>query len=75
MCKWRQVRHNYTVCGHVWDIPQEEILCQSTRCKFSPQHPQNCGPNCRQTCWQYHQFPEQHTRTIAGRCPRCTQGS
>ncbi|KAJ6596863.1 hypothetical protein DFH09DRAFT_1132934 [Mycena vulgaris] len=72
MCRWRQVQHTYTGCGHIYQVPNQEILCESARCKFSPAHPKKCGPNCSSTCWQYHQFPEQHVLTIAGRCPRCT---
>ncbi|KAJ6473832.1 hypothetical protein C8R45DRAFT_835260 [Mycena sanguinolenta] len=30
-----------------------KVKCASTRCKFSPNHPANCGPPiCRQTCNQ-----------------------
>ncbi|KAJ7343513.1 hypothetical protein B0H14DRAFT_3122117 [Mycena olivaceomarginata] len=76
MCKWRQVRHHYTAegCGHIWEIPNEEIKCASIQCIFSDYHPRTCvGQRCRQSCWQYHQFPEQHTRTIAAKCPNCAR--
>ncbi|KAJ6524593.1 hypothetical protein DFH09DRAFT_186012 [Mycena vulgaris] len=71
MCKWRLVSNDYTGCGHVYSLPGEEIHCENIHCKFSPNHPRDCGRNCRRTCSQYHQFPEQHTRTIGGRCPSC----
>ncbi|KAK7014886.1 hypothetical protein R3P38DRAFT_1416703 [Favolaschia claudopus] len=47
-----RVKHNYTACGHIWELPQEEIKCESTQCIFSDYHPRNCGPRCRDTCWQ-----------------------
>ncbi|KAI0082410.1 hypothetical protein K474DRAFT_1655177 [Panus rudis PR-1116 ss-1] len=71
MCKWRRVRLFYTKCGHGVNLPDEEIKCESTTCIFSPNHPNNCGPNCKRTCWQYHQYPEQFTRQIQDRCAEC----
>ncbi|KAJ7774797.1 hypothetical protein B0H16DRAFT_74831 [Mycena metata] len=56
MCKWRQGRHNYTGCGHVWDVSPEEIKCDSTRCKFSSKHPSRCGPNCTTSEWSIANF-------------------
>ncbi|KAJ7219245.1 hypothetical protein GGX14DRAFT_435284, partial [Mycena pura] len=75
MCRWRQVQHHYTDCPHFVELPDEEIKCDSTECKFSPCHPDDCtGSSCRRTCWQYRQFPEQHNRTFRGKCSRCTEG-
>ncbi|ETW85102.1 hypothetical protein HETIRDRAFT_243529, partial [Heterobasidion irregulare TC 32-1] len=38
-----------------------QIECESTTCKFSRNHPNNCRPpTCKNTCWQYRQFPEQY---------------
>ncbi|KAJ6503756.1 hypothetical protein C8R45DRAFT_780908, partial [Mycena sanguinolenta] len=63
------VRNLYLRCGHAETLvsscmptssifPQlifmlSKVKCASTRCKFSPNHPANCGPpTCRQTCNQ-----------------------
>ncbi|KAJ7285863.1 hypothetical protein C8J57DRAFT_650746 [Mycena rebaudengoi] len=62
MCRWRQVQNTYAGCGHVYQLPDQEIHCDSVKCKFSPYHPRNCGPSCSTTCWQYRQFPEQFAR-------------
>ncbi|RDB21342.1 hypothetical protein Hypma_011577 [Hypsizygus marmoreus] len=71
MCKWRQVQHIFTLCNHVYSLPDEMIRCDDRWCKFSTTHPSNCGPNCKNTCWQYRQFPEQYNRTIARLCYAC----
>ncbi|KAI0787025.1 hypothetical protein BC629DRAFT_1514431 [Irpex lacteus] len=61
MCKMRRVRNVYK-CGHAIN----EIKCESTRCKFSPMHPPDCRPpQCTQTCWQYHQYPEQYCKSLS----------
>ncbi|TFK45072.1 hypothetical protein BDQ12DRAFT_674085 [Crucibulum laeve] len=73
MCKWRQVRDIYVRCGHTYALPDELIPCVDRFCKFSETHPRDCGPNCRTTCWQYRQFPEQYDRTLDRQCPSCQQ--
>ncbi|KAJ7632589.1 hypothetical protein FB45DRAFT_912865 [Roridomyces roridus] len=70
MCRYRRVQHTYTICNHTYQLPEVEIKCGETTCKFSPNHPRNC-PNCTETCWQYHQYPEQPVRTIRSMCPNC----
>ncbi|KAH7911564.1 hypothetical protein BJ138DRAFT_902864 [Hygrophoropsis aurantiaca] len=66
MCYWRRVRNTYKVCGHVINLPDEEIKCDLPSCKFSRKHPPNCGPpHCSKTCWQYHQYPQQYSMSVA----------
>ncbi|KAF8228193.1 hypothetical protein L208DRAFT_1146822, partial [Tricholoma matsutake] len=50
-----------------------QIQCDDRFCKFSTTHPDNCSPNCLQTCWQYRQFPEQYNRTLDRVCPACAR--
>ncbi|KAF8980790.1 hypothetical protein BDQ17DRAFT_1380381 [Cyathus striatus] len=69
MCRLRQVVEIYALCGHRYAL----IRCEDRFCKFSVTHPGNCGPDCRKTCWQYRQFPEQYDRTIQRLCPNCQQ--
>ncbi|KZT29273.1 hypothetical protein NEOLEDRAFT_587162 [Neolentinus lepideus HHB14362 ss-1] len=72
MCFYRRVRNVYLRCGHAINLPEEEIKCDSVRCKFSPNHPSTCvPPSCTQTCWQYHQFPQQYAPNIDDLCPNC----
>ncbi|GLB34981.1 putative cyclin family protein [Lyophyllum shimeji] len=59
MCRWRQVQHIFALCNHVYNVPDEMIQCDDRWCKFSTTHPADCGPNCKNTCWQYRQFPQQ----------------
>ncbi|KAF8077974.1 hypothetical protein FPV67DRAFT_1463679 [Lyophyllum atratum] len=61
MCKWRQVQHIFAQCNHVYNLPDEMIQCDDRWCKFSTIHPADCGPNCKTTCWQYRQFPQQYS--------------
>ncbi|KAJ3556107.1 hypothetical protein NM688_g2211 [Phlebia brevispora] len=71
MCKFRRVRNVYS-CGHGITLPEEEIRCDSEKCKFSPNHPATCvPPQCLRTCWQYHQFPELYSPHIDALCPTC----
>ncbi|KAJ8077769.1 hypothetical protein PM082_002202 [Marasmius tenuissimus] len=70
MCRRRFVRNIYTQCGHALNLPEKIISCSSSRCKFSPEHPPDCY-DCKKTCWQYHQFPEQYSPHIDGSCPDC----
>ncbi|KAJ7061475.1 hypothetical protein C8F01DRAFT_140966 [Mycena amicta] len=66
MCRWRQVRNTYLRCGHSESLPPVEIHCESSYCKFSPYHPKHCvPPACRQSCNQYHLFPEQYSKPAA----------
>ncbi|KAJ7230151.1 hypothetical protein GGX14DRAFT_315930, partial [Mycena pura] len=38
-----------------------KVKCESTHCKFSPNHPEGCvPPYCSTTCHQYRLFPEQY---------------
>ncbi|KAG5715239.1 hypothetical protein E4T56_gene3029 [Termitomyces sp. T112] len=77
MCKWRQVQHFYAVCKHAYNLPDELIQCEDRYCKFSSTHPGgavDCGPKCRNTCWQYRQFPQQYNRTFQQMCQKCLQG-
>ncbi|KAF7778748.1 hypothetical protein Agabi119p4_3093 [Agaricus bisporus var. burnettii] len=71
MCRWRQVKHRYTLCQHMIGEPDKLIECEDRFCKFSPNHPRDCGPGCANTCWQYRQFPQQYDITHQGRCPNC----
>ncbi|KAK7036013.1 hypothetical protein R3P38DRAFT_2910192 [Favolaschia claudopus] len=62
MCRWRHVRCIYLRCNHAENLPPQEIKCQSTHCKFSPNHPADCAPPlCTRTCNQYHLFPEHYS--------------
>ncbi|KAF9568954.1 hypothetical protein CPC08DRAFT_678528, partial [Agrocybe pediades] len=66
------VRNVYKKCGHGITLPDEEIKCDLTTCKFSPAHPRDCQPpRCTQTCWQYHQYPQQYSPHIDKLCPAC----
>ncbi|KAH6918609.1 hypothetical protein BKA70DRAFT_21932 [Coprinopsis sp. MPI-PUGE-AT-0042] len=58
-------------CGHAYRLPDEMLQCDDRFCKFSTTHPDNCGPNCKTSCWQYRQFPEQIHRTFDRKCPSC----
>ncbi|KDQ64341.1 hypothetical protein JAAARDRAFT_223242 [Jaapia argillacea MUCL 33604] len=72
MCCWRRVRHVYLQCNHAINLPDDEIRCDSRNCKFSPNHPLDCvPPQCIKTCWQYHQYPQQYSPNIDGKCPNC----
>ncbi|KAF7367938.1 hypothetical protein MSAN_00858800 [Mycena sanguinolenta] len=74
MCRWRHVRNLYLLCGHAQTLPAFEVKCDSTHCKFSPNHPPNCVPPfCRQRCSQYRGFPEQYNLHIDAMCPDCTR--
>ncbi|KAF9054987.1 hypothetical protein BDZ89DRAFT_1124790 [Hymenopellis radicata] len=74
MCISRQVCHFYTKCQHGITMPDEEITCDSPRCKVSPAHPRNCSlPACRKTCWQHRQYPQQYTVTKNEFCPDCVR--
>ncbi|KAH9934787.1 uncharacterized protein B0H18DRAFT_869227, partial [Fomitopsis serialis] len=68
------VRNHYKKCTHYIDLPDEEIKCEDRFCKFSPNHPPDCGPPaCTTSCWQYHQSPVQYTPVIDNYCPVCIQ--
>ncbi|EIW61041.1 uncharacterized protein TRAVEDRAFT_46265 [Trametes versicolor FP-101664 SS1] len=72
MCYIRQVCYVYTKCGHAQPMPDEQVPCNSPRCKFSPAHPKSCGgASCKQTCKQIRQYPQQMSPQIAGCCPGC----
>ncbi|KAF9559493.1 hypothetical protein CPC08DRAFT_515448 [Agrocybe pediades] len=72
MCRWRQVVFFYGQCGHCIPLPDEHILCESMRCRFSTNHPSTClPPQCRQTCAQQHGYPQRHIVTKHGKCPVC----
>lgn len=72
MCCWRRVRNTFLVCGHSYDLPEEEIKCSNARCRFSDYHDPNCvEPECRRTCHQYHTFPEVYNPQINRLCPVC----
>ncbi|KAK0206870.1 hypothetical protein DFS33DRAFT_1317610 [Desarmillaria ectypa] len=76
MCLYRQVRNIYTRCGHGVTLPDEEIKCDLVQCKFSMAHPKTCKPpTCNQTCWQYHQYPQQYSPNINALCPQCSSSS
>jgi len=76
MCRWRHVRHVYLACGHAFTLPEEHIVCEQRNCRFSPSHPPDCVlPKCRQTCWQYRQYPQQYSPNIHSACPTCQQSS
>ncbi|KAF9478158.1 hypothetical protein BDN70DRAFT_809379, partial [Pholiota conissans] len=50
------------------------IKCDLVNCKFSPAHPKTCQPpSCTQTCWQYHQYPQQYSPHIEKACPACSK--
>ncbi|TFK76473.1 hypothetical protein BDN72DRAFT_852786 [Pluteus cervinus] len=46
-----------------WILRLHKIGCDDRYCKFSQAHPEDCGPNCKTTCWQYRQFPEQYGKS------------
>ncbi|KAJ8595829.1 hypothetical protein M405DRAFT_279210 [Rhizopogon salebrosus TDB-379] len=72
MCYFRRVRNVYTRCGHAVNLHDELIVCDSPRCRFSPNHPSTCVlPVCRQTCCQYRQYPQQYSPNIDRACPDC----
>ncbi|KIM52412.1 hypothetical protein SCLCIDRAFT_141149 [Scleroderma citrinum Foug A] len=74
MCRWRHVRNVYLACGHAFTLPDELIVCDNRNCKFSPNHPPDCTPpKCKQTCWQYRQYPQQYSPNINSMCPTCQQ--
>ncbi|KAN0131172.1 hypothetical protein V8E53_011064 [Lactarius tabidus] len=66
-----RVKNIYLYCGHTIDLKEELIQCADTHCRLSPFHPSNCG-NCKKTCWQYRQFPEQYAPQISSYCPSCS---
>lgn len=70
MCCLRQVRNYYTRCGHGITLPDEEIKCDARDCKFSPNHPRHC-PQCKATCWQTRQYPQQYSPHLDAFCPDC----
>ncbi|KII89468.1 hypothetical protein PLICRDRAFT_41129 [Plicaturopsis crispa FD-325 SS-3] len=75
MCRWRQVCHVYLQCGHMVNVPDVLIQCDSRNCKFSPNHPADCKPpSCTRTCAQYRGYPEQYSPNINGLCPSCASG-
>ncbi|TRM56997.1 hypothetical protein BD626DRAFT_412681 [Schizophyllum amplum] len=72
MCRFRRVRNVFLRCGHAESLPDQLIECESTTCKFSPNHPPTCRPpTCTKTCWQYRQYPEQYSPNIDRYCPAC----
>ncbi|KAF8188414.1 hypothetical protein BJ912DRAFT_968811 [Pholiota molesta] len=71
MCRWRQINDTYAGCGHAYRLPDEMVYCGDRWCKFSPYHDPECGPNCKETCWQYRQFPEQINRRLDRKCSYC----
>ncbi|KAJ6456937.1 hypothetical protein C8R45DRAFT_1033915 [Mycena sanguinolenta] len=74
MCRWRLVHNLYLRCGHAENLPPIEVKCGNKDCKFSPNHPPSCvPPSCRQSCNQYHQFPEQYTPHLDEVCSSCTR--
>ncbi|KJA13967.1 hypothetical protein HYPSUDRAFT_49498 [Hypholoma sublateritium FD-334 SS-4] len=73
MCRWRQISDTYAGCGHAYRLEDEIVHCQDHLCKFSPYHDPNCGPNCKETCWQYRQFPEQINRRLDRKCGPCVE--
>ncbi|KAN0075560.1 hypothetical protein V8E55_011583 [Tylopilus felleus] len=76
MCRWRHVRNVYLACGHAFTLPEELIVCENRNCKFSPNHPRDCvAPKCKQTCWQYRQYPQQYSPNINSVCPTCQQAA
>ncbi|KAK0464845.1 hypothetical protein IW261DRAFT_1163930 [Armillaria novae-zelandiae] len=57
MCRRRQVRNVYLRCGHAFNLPEEIIQCEESKCKFSLFHSSHCKPPvCLRTCWQYLQL-------------------
>ncbi|KAF9445470.1 hypothetical protein P691DRAFT_675562, partial [Macrolepiota fuliginosa MF-IS2] len=49
------------------------VVCYTTTCRFSPNHPEDCRPpRCPQTCWQYRLSPQQYTLHVDGSCPACS---
>ncbi|KAL4254436.1 hypothetical protein ABKN59_003682 [Abortiporus biennis] len=71
----RHVCYIYTKCGHAYPMPEETVVCDNPRCKFSPKHPPTCtGAACKQTCWQYRQPTQQYSPQISGICPNCARG-
>ncbi|TBU41914.1 hypothetical protein BD309DRAFT_964251 [Dichomitus squalens] len=63
MCYLRQICYVYESCGHVYPMPDQQVTCDSPRCKFSPTHPKNChGASCKQTCKQFRQHPQQYCK-------------
>jgi len=73
MCRYRQIQDTYAHCNHVYRVPDQMVYCPERDCKFSPYHPEDCGPNCKRTCWQYRRFPEQIDRRFDRLCPRCEE--
>ncbi|KAF7775897.1 hypothetical protein Agabi119p4_4290 [Agaricus bisporus var. burnettii] len=72
MCYWRRVRNVYKRCGHAQNMQDEEIKCDLMKCRFSPAHPAECQPPiCKETCWQYRQYPQQYSPHIDRLCPDC----
>ncbi|TFK28878.1 hypothetical protein FA15DRAFT_633434, partial [Coprinopsis marcescibilis] len=52
------------------------IKCDLPTCKFSLTHPKSCQPpQCKKTCWQYHQYPQQYSPHINKRCPDCQKSN
>lgn len=70
MCCRRRVHNFYTVCGHTHILPEELVECDSRWCKFSRNHSPNCT-DCKNTCWQYRQYPQHYTPHINGKCQEC----
>ncbi|KAK0220556.1 hypothetical protein IW262DRAFT_1034650 [Armillaria fumosa] len=74
MCRRRHVRNIYVRCGHAFNLPEEIIQCEQSKCKFSLFHSAGCKPPiCLRTCWQYLRYPEQHSPHIGSYCPFCDQ--
>ncbi|KIY61708.1 hypothetical protein CYLTODRAFT_405354 [Cylindrobasidium torrendii FP15055 ss-10] len=72
MCRLRQVRNIYLQCGHGVTESDVMVQCENSKCRFSPFHPTSCKqPRCRQTCIQYHSFPEQYSPQLNRLCPMC----
>ncbi|TFK65173.1 hypothetical protein BDN72DRAFT_773705, partial [Pluteus cervinus] len=67
------VRNVYLRCGHADNMVRIVVQCDDPQCIFSTSHPPTCGgPSCRQTCWQYRQYPEQYSPNIDRYCPICS---
>ncbi|KAF8803238.1 hypothetical protein BYT27DRAFT_7145257 [Phlegmacium glaucopus] len=73
MCRYRRVCNVYIQCGHIFQLPDELIMCHSQFCKFSANHSPTCvPPECTRKCLQSHQYPEQYSPNINGKChPDC----
>ncbi|OCH86173.1 hypothetical protein OBBRIDRAFT_738484, partial [Obba rivulosa] len=66
----------YTKCGHAVPMVRHSVECDNRNCKFSRAHPSDCnGSKCKQTCWQYRQYPQQYSPHIAAYCPSCLSSS